>query len=428
MVREVNEKGNLVFGGLDVTEIAKEYKTPCYVMDEEIIRENCRKYKNSIDNFYDGNGLCCYASKAFSCKEIYRIIESEGLGTDVVSMGELYTAMQVGFNPENICYHGNNKSYEELVYAVDCGVKRIVCDAFDEIDMLDEIANEKGKIQTVLLRVSPGVEAHTHEFIKTGSVDSKFGFAVETGDADKAVEKVLSKNNLKLLGIECHIGSQIFDLEPFKLAAEVMLQFYKDVEIKFGYKLSDLNLGGGFGSYYTDEDKPISYEKYMEAVSVTIKESCKKLDLELPFIMIEPGRSIVCEAGITLYTVGNIKEIKDVRTYVTVDGGMTDNIRFALYGAKYDFNVANKMNEEKSELVTIAGRCCESGDLLAKDIMLQKAERGDIIVVFSTGAYNYSMASNYNRVGKLPVIMIKDKKIRLAVKRETLSDIIRNDV
>lgn len=424
----INEKGHLVFAGMDTVELAKEFGTPLYVMDENMIRDNMRLYRSSIETCYGGKGLVCYASKAFSCRAIYQIAKEEGIGVDVVSMGELYTAMSVGFDPHKICYHGNNKTAAELAYALECDVDRIVVDSFAELDVLDELAEKAGKTAGILLRLSPGIDAHTHDFVRTGSIDSKFGFAIELGNAMKAVKKALSKPHLHLRGIHAHIGSQIFDLEPFAHEAEVLMAFLAEVKKETGAELAELNLGGGFGIRYTDADDPIAYDKYMEKVSAVLGETCAKLGMATPFILMEPGRSIVGSAGITLYEIGNIKEIEGIRTYVAVDGGMTDNIRFALYGSKYEFTVANRASEEKTETVTVAGRCCESGDLLGKDVSLQKCQKGDILAVFATGAYNYSMALNYNRVPRPPVVMIRDQEARVVIRRESLEDLIRNDL
>lgn len=424
----VNEAGHLMFAGMDTVELAGKFGTPLYVMDENLIRENMRLYRDSIDAFYGGKGLVCYASKAFSCREIYRIAQEEGIGVDVVSMGELYTAMSAGFDPAKVCYHGNNKTVEELRYALECGVGRIIVDAFDEIDLLEELAGQMGKQAGILLRLSPGISAHTHDFIRTGSIDSKFGFAISLGDAMKAVKQALSKPHLNLLGVHAHIGSQIFELDPFIHEAEVLIAFLAEVRKETGRELTELNLGGGFGIRYTDADDPIAYDKYMEAVSRAIRQSCDQQGVSAPFVLMEPGRSIVGNAGITLYRVGAVKPIEGIRTYVAVDGGMTDNIRYALYGAEYEFTLANRAAEEKTMQVTVAGRCCESGDLLGENISLQPCRRGDILAVFATGAYNYSMASNYNRVPRPAVVMVRDGQARLAVRRESMEDLIRNDL
>lgn len=423
-----NEKGNLTIGGVDTITLAKEYGTPLYVLDEDLIREHCKQFKNSMDKYYDGKGLVCYASKAFCCKEMLRIIDSENCGADIVSIGELYTAISVNFPAEKICYHGNNKTYEELSLALDYGVGRIVVDSESELELLNKIAGEKDKKATVLLRITPGIDAHTHEFIKTGKIDSKFGMTIEFGTAMKGVKKALSLDNIILDGIHCHIGSQIFQIDPFEHAGEVMLEFIADIKKECDYQINTMNLGGGFGIMYTQEDKPVKYDLYMKRVSDVVKEKAKKLGVKLPYVIIEPGRSIVAPAGITLYTIGGIKDIKTARKYVSVDGGMTDNIRYALYQSKYDFIIANKATKPKDDKVTISGRCCESGDLLGENIPLQKAEISDILSVCATGAYNYSMANHYNRVRKPAVVMVKEGRSRVIIRRETIEDIIRYDV
>ncbi|MEG0571115.1 MAG: diaminopimelate decarboxylase, partial [Oscillospiraceae bacterium] len=367
----VNSEGHLCFAGIDTISLAQEYQTPLYLMDEDYIRKNCEIFKTSIDKYYGSKGLVCYASKAFSCKEMYRIAMEEGIGIDVVSMGELYTAKSVGFPPNMICYHGNNKSYDELVFALEYGVTRIVADSFEELEMLNEIAGKMNIKAQILLRLSPGIDAHTHSFIKTGQIDSKFGFAIELSTAMAAIKKALTLENIKVCGVHCHIGSQIFEIDPFVLAAEVMLDFIYQVKKETGFVIEQMNLGGGFGIRYTDEDSPRNYDEYMKKVSIAVQAKCGTLGISLPFIIIEPGRSIVGPAGITLYTVGSIKKIEGFRTYVAVDGGMTDNIRYALYSSKYDFLIANRANQKRESVVTIAGRCCESGDLLGENVAIQ---------------------------------------------------------
>lgn len=424
----VNEKGHLAVSGVDTVELAKEYGTPLYVMDEAMIRSACRRFKKSIDEFYGGAGLVCYASKAFSCKEIYRIVDSEGVGADVVSGGELYTAASVGFPMDKVCFHGNNKTDEELELAVEKKVGRIIVDNVYELERLDKLAEKKGVVANIMFRIKPGIDAHTHNFVKTGQIDSKFGFALETGEAFEAVKKAVALKNVHLVGLHCHIGSQIFDIDPFVHAAEVMLEFIAKIKDELSFEVKELNLGGGFGIKYTNEDKPCAFEKYMECVSVKVKEICAEKGIKLPFILIEPGRSIVAPAGLTLYTVGGIKEIPNIRTYVSIDGGMGDNPRYALYKSEYDIEVANKAGEEKTETITLAGKCCESGDLIGENMPVQHVEVGDTIAVLATGAYNYSMSSNYNRLCKPAVVMVKDGKSRVIVKRETLEDLIRNDI
>ena len=424
----VLENGHLAIGGVDTVELAERFGTPLYVFDEEMIRAHCAMYKRSIDRFYGGRGLVCYASKAFSCKEIYRIAKDEGIGVDVVSLGELATAMSVDFPAEAICLHGNNKSAEELRAALEYGVGRIVVDNFDELHLLDRLAEEAGCKASILLRVKPGIDAHTHSFIRTGQIDSKFGFALETGEALDAAKKAVSCPHLELRGLHCHIGSQIFDIAPFALAAERLLCLFAEVKKETGVLLEDLNLGGGFGIKYTQEDQPIPYELYMETVAQTIHATCEQLGLPMPFILMEPGRSIVGPAGITLYRVGNVKTIPGIRTYVAVDGGMTDNPRYALYQSKYDIEVANRAGEPKDARITLAGRCCESGDLLGEHMPVQPVQPGDILAVLATGAYNYAMASHYNRVPNPAAVMVRDGEARVIIRRETPDDLMRFDV
>ena len=424
----VNEQGHLTVGGMDTVELAKEYGTPLYIMDEGLIREHCRSFRESMDKYYGGQGLVCYASKAFCCKAMCRIMLEEGLGLDVVSEGELYTALSVGFPPEKLCFHGNNKTDHELSYALENGVGRIIVDNIYELERLDRLAEKTGRTANIMYRIKPGIDAHTHNFIMTGQIDSKFGFALETGEAYEAVKKAIDCSHINLVGLHCHIGSQIFDIDPFVKAAEVMLTFIAKIKDELGFEVKELNLGGGFGIRYTEEDAPVGYDKYMEKVSEKVKEVCTEKNVKLPFILIEPGRSIAAPAGITLYTVGGRKEIPNIRTYVSIDGGMGDNPRYALYQSKYDVEVANKANLPKTETVTVAGKCCETGDLIGEGMPIQPVEPGDILAVLATGAYNYSMSSNYNRIPKPPVVMIRDGKSRVVVKRETFEDIVRNDI
>lgn len=424
----VNEQGHLTIGGVDTVSLAKEYGTPLYVVDEDLVRENCRLFKESIDRCYGGRGLVCYASKAFCCKEIYRVMKEEQIGVDVVSAGEIYTALSAGFPAENMCFHGNNKTADELSYALDNGVGRIIVDNLTELELLNALAGQRGKCPAILLRVKPGIDAHTHSFIRTGQIDSKFGFAIETGEALEAAKEAVSLENVRLVGAHCHIGSQIFDIDPFVLAAEVMMNYIAKVKEETGVELTDLNLGGGFGIKYTDEDHPVPCGRYMEKVSEKVKEMAQALGLKVPFILLEPGRSVIAPAGITLYTVGARKEIPDIRTYLSIDGGMTDNPRYALYQSKYDVVLANKANLPKDDIVTLAGKCCESGDLIGEGLKIQRAHTGDLVAVLATGAYNYAMSSNYNRVAKPAVVFVRDGESRVAVKRETLEDLVRNDL
>ena len=424
----VNEKGHMTFGGIDTIEIVKDYKTPLYLIDEAMIRQNCRTFKNSIENYYEGNGMVCYASKALCCKEICRIMNEESMGLDVVSGGELYTAISVGFPTSRICFHGNNKEDDELTLAIRHGVDRIVTDNFDEIERLNAIAEKNHKKVGVLIRIKPGVDAHTHDFIRTGQIDSKFGFALETGEAFSAVNRILEMNNLELRGIHCHIGSQILEVEPFQHAAKIMLGFIAKVKNELGFEIKELNLGGGFGIRYTQDDDAPSYDEYMKLVAQTVSKTCEFYKIAQPFIIIEPGRSIVGPAGITLYKVASIKEIPGIRSYVAINGGMTDNPRYPLYKAQYEMIIANKADKPKDYVATIAGKCCESGDLLGENINIQTPQAGDILAVLSTGAYNYSMSSHYNRIANPAMVSINNGKVKLIIKRETADDLIKNDI
>ena len=425
---KVNDKGRMEIGGCDVAELADKYGTPAYIMDENCIRANCRKYISSIDEYYNGNGIVLYASKALSCMQIYRIMKEEGMGVDAVSGGEIYTAVKAGFPAAKIYFHGNNKSEEELRYALGCGVGRIVVDNTAELNMINRLAGENGLSVKVLFRIKPGIDAHTHSFIRTGQIDSKFGVALETGEAEEIVKLASTFKNISIAGVHCHIGSQIFELEPFELAAEKMMNFIADIKDKYGIELAELNLGGGFGIKYTDKDTPIDYELYIKAVSKVITRIAAFRHVGIPYIVMEPGRSIVAPAGLTLYRVGTVKNIPNIRTYVSVDGGMGDNPRHILYSAEYDAVLPEKPYAERTRKVTIVGKCCESGDILIEDVFMPEIKDGDLLAVLATGAYNYSMASNYNRIPRPPVIMAADGKSRIAVKRESYEDLVRNDV
>ncbi|MBR6005566.1 MAG: diaminopimelate decarboxylase, partial [Clostridia bacterium] len=377
---------------------------------------------------YGGNRLVLYASKAFCCKEMCRICNEEGLGLDVVSGGELYTALSAGFPADRIYFHGNNKTAAELNEALEAGVGRIIVDNLTELETLNKIAGEKDRKADVLLRIKPGIDAHTHDFIRTGQIDSKFGFALETGEAMQAVKLAVSYSCINLVGLHCHIGSQIFELNPFELAAEVMIKFYADIKNETGIELDELDLGGGFGIKYLESDKPIAYSEYMKSVASAVRKSCEELGVKVPFILIEPGRSIVGSAGLTLYTVGAVKTIPDVRTYVSVDGGMGDNPRYILYQSDYEIVCANKADEERNMTATIAGKCCESGDLIQENAPVQHVQAGDILAVLSTGAYNYSMASNYNRIPRPAAVTVRGGKAKLIIKRESYENLIENDL
>lgn len=424
----VNIQGHLCIGGADTVTLAKTHGTPLYVMDENMIRENCRGFEKVISEEYGGNGMICFASKALSCKELYRIVDSEGLGADVVSGGELYTALQAGMPAEKIVMHGNSKTNSELQMAVSHDVGRIVCDNLPELQRLDQIAGAAGKTVNIMLRIKPGIDAHTHDFVKTGQIDSKFGFALETGEAMQAVKTACLCPNLRLVGLHCHIGSQILDTEPFAEAARVMIGFMAQIRSELRITLPELNLGGGPGIRYSENDDPKPFGEIVRSILSAVRAICTELDFPEPYVLFEPGRSIVGGAGLTLYSVMAKKVIPEIRTYVLIDGGMCDNPRYALYHSHYEALIANKADQSRSERVTIGGKCCESGDLIGEDMPLQPAEENDILAVLATGAYNYSMASNYNRNPRAEIVMVKDGEARTVVKRETYADLIRNDV
>ena len=425
----INEKGHLAISGCDTVELAGVYGTPLYVMSEDEIRRVCRSYVDSFEKYYHGRGRTIYASKAFSCLEIIRIVLSEGLDVEVVSGGELYTALKAGAPGDKIHFQGNNKSTAELQMALENNVGDIVVDNLPELLELHELAERSGKTAQISLRITPGIEAHTHEFIRTGQIDSKFGTDLQSGAAMALVDQALAMDNIVLKGLHCHIGSQVHDKEPFVHAAQVMLGFYKEVYDKHvGFAFKHLNLGGGFGIHYTEKDQAIPYDHYMKAMSAAIFDKCSALGIPVPEVFIEPGRSIVGEAGITLYTVGNIKEIPDVRSYVAIDGGMYENPRYALYQSDYTCLIANRAGEKADYIATVAGKCCESGDLIQEHTPIQMPRRGDILAVLSTGAYNYSMASNYNRNPRPACVMVSGGAHRLVLRRETYEDLIRCDI
>lgn len=424
----VNAKGNMTFGNADCVELATQFGTPLYVFNEAHIRKNCREFKTSIDEYYGGNGMTMYASKAFSCKEMYRIIAQEELGCDVVSGGELYTALSVGFEPKNIIFHGNNKTLDELQYALKSGVGHIVVDNATELLNIEKIASKYNIKANIMLRIKPGVDCHTHHYIRTGQIDSKFGFALENGEAMEIALKAVEYEHINLCGFDCHIGSQIFETEPFCDAAVIMLSFMNEFRKKSGITVGELDLGGGFGIKYVENDGALPFKVFMEKVSEVLKKASAEMQYPMPKIYIEPGRSIVGEAGLTLYKVGAVKTIKDVRTYVAIDGGMTDNPRYALYQAEYDIEIANKYNQPKDFVGTVAGKCCESGDLIQENAPMQTPEVGDIMAVLTTGAYNYSMASNYNRLCRPAAVMVNNGEPRVIIKRETYEDLIKNDI
>lgn len=421
----INSKQHLEIGGCDTVALAGEFGTPLYVMDEEQIRENCRRYLQAMQKKYP-RGKILYAGKAFLILAMAKLVAEEGLGLDVVSGGELYTALKAGFPVEHLYFHGNNKSRQELLEALEAKIGRIVVDSFSELQELQELSASRRQKVDVLLRVKPGIEAHTHDYIQTGREDSKFGLGFS--EAREAVRQILSAAPyLELRGFHCHIGSQIFQLEPYRLAARAMLDFMSEVRAETGYVASELDLGGGLGIRYTQGDNPPSIETFVETVVATVQDEAKQRKYPLPELLLEPGRSITGEAGITLYRVGVIKEVPGVRCYVSVDGGMMDNIRPALYQARYGAMIANKALQEPVKTVTVAGKACESGDLLLEDTCLPPVKKGDLLAVFSTGAYCYAMASNYNRNPRPPVVFVRNGKPRVVVRRETYGDLLALD-
>lgn len=423
---EMNSVGNLEFNRCDMVDLAGRFGTPLYVMNEDGVRAKCQTLKTHFMDRYP-NTLALYASKAFSSVAMAKIMKEEGIGIDVVSGGELYTAIQAEFPREKIFFHGNNKSEEEITMALSYGVGRFVVDSQWEMKQLDAIAEVMNHKASVLLRISPGIDAHTHEYLQTGILDCKFGFPIEGGMALQAVEECLRYKNIEFCGVHCHIGSQIFTGEAYRDAVKVMTELILTIREKTGSICQDLNLGGGFGIRYTDKDAPLNVPDTLRMMMLEVESNCNQLGIQRPRVLIEPGRWIVGDNGITLYTVGAQKEIPGVRKYISVDGGMGDNPRPALYQAEYQGIVANRLMWEETQIATIAGKCCESGDILIRDARLPDVREGDILAVLSTGAYNYSMASNYNRLRKPAVVMIRDGEPRVVVKGETYDDIISND-
>lgn len=425
LTTEINANGNLSVGGCDLVDLAKTYKTPLYIIDEFTLREICKNYKDAFSKYEKFNLM--YASKALCTSAITTIIASEGFGFDVVSSGELFTVYNSGVDMKKVLFNGNNKTYEELEMAINYDIGRISVDNFSELNLLNDIAKRKNKVVDILLRITPGIECHTHEYIQTGHLDSKFGF--DMSQIDEAL--ILIKNNYKnlnLKGLHAHTGSQIFELKVYQDEVEILIKEILRIKAKYDIDISEINLGGGLGVKYTDSDNPPSVFDVSEIIINTIKNMCEKYDVDYPKIYLEPGRSIISTSGVTLYTVGSQKQVPNGKKYVAVDGGMADNPRPSLYQAEYVAQVANKPNEVNYEKVTIAGRYCESGDILIKDIDLPKLEEGDVICVYNTGSYNYSMASNYNRTQKSAMVLVNSGLSDIIVNRETLDDLIRYDV
>ncbi len=424
----INENNHLTFCGYDTVDLAKEYGTPVYIMDEDLIRENCRIYKTALERNFGKGSMPLYASKAFSCKKVYEIAKDEGIGCDVVSAGELYTAYKAGFDMENVFFHGNNKTEKDIEFAMNCKLGYFVVDNNEELVDVNRQAGERNFKQKILLRITPGIDPHTHKAVVTGSVDSKFGSAIETGQAMAIVKHALSLSNIELCGLHCHIGSQIFECEPFTDAAEIMIKFIKQIKDETGYETKILNLGGGMGVRYIEENPVIDYGKNIDTIAEKIKNYALNNGIKMPTILMEPGRSLVAAAGLTLYTVGSVKEIPGFKNYVSIDGGMPDNPRYALYQSIYTCVLANKAADKADYTCTIAGRCCESGDLIAENTKIANPAKNDTLAVLCTGAYNYSMASNYNKLPRPPVVMVSKNKKYIAVAKESYEDLIRNDL
>ena len=400
-------------------------------MDEDRIRENCRIYKTAMERAFGAGSYPLYASKAASFKRMYTIMQEEKMAIDVVSAGEIATAKRAGFSMERAFFHGNNKTDADISYAMAANVGYFVADHEEELEIISREAKSRGIRQKVLLRLTPGIDPHTYEAVATGKVDSKFGVAIETGQAEHFVQHALSLPNLRLMGYHCHVGSQVFDEDGsvYHNAAKIMMTFAAEMKKKYGAELQVLDLGGGYGVRYTDADPQVNIPGNIEQLAGTIKALCEELSLPMPAVLLEPGRSIVADAGMTLYTAGSTKSIPGYKNYVPVDGGMTDNPRYALYGSKYTVYLANRANEEANFRCDVVGRCCESGDIIQEQVMLPASiERGDTLAVLTTGAYNYSMSSNYNRIPRLPIVMLKGGQSRIAVRRESLEDLIRNDL
>ena len=424
----IGANGHLYFGGQDTVAMAREYGTPLYLMDEVRIRQNMRMYLDAFKTHFGEGSQPLYASKASSFKRIYEIAREEGMGIDVVSSGEIYTALKAGFPLENAWFHSNNKTDWDIAFAMDNGVGHFVVDNREELDAINDIAAQKGIKQAILLRLTPGIDPHTYDAVATGKVDSKFGTAIETGQAMEMVRYTLGLANIDLKGFHCHVGSQVFGEDVYERASDIMLTFMAQCNADFGITLEHLDMGGGYGVRYLDSDGYVDIPEAIGRVAAHMKAKCAELGMALPKISMEPGRSIVADAGMTLYTVGTIKKITGYMNYVSIDGGMTDNPRYALYGSAYTVLSASRPNDPCDLVADVVGRCCESGDIIQPDVSLPEPKRGEILAVCTTGAYNYSMASNYNRVARPAMVMVTPDTSYVAVRRESLDDLIRNDI
>ena len=423
------KNNELYFANRSTKEIAEKYKTPLYLMDEATIRKNCSVYVNSLNKYFGNGAKALFASKACAFKRMYEIVISENMGVDVVSVGELYTAIKAGVNPQEIYFHSNSKTDADIEYAIEQNIGYFVIDNIEELDAIDRFAGEKGIKQKAIIRITPGIDTHTYEAVNTGKVDSKFGFPIETGAGELITGEALKRANVELKGFHCHVGSQLFDSDVFVRSADTMLNFVSDMNKKFGFETEILDLGGGYGVRYVEADPSLDIEENIKEVALFYKKKCSELGIKEPSVRMEPGRSIVADAGLTLYTANTVKVIEGYKNYVAVDGGMGDNPRFALYGSEYTVIAAAKAEEKCDFNCSLVGRFCESGDVIQENVKLPSSvKRGDLIAVLTTGAYNYSMASNYNRIPRLPVVMLNGNDDYVAVKRESLDDIVRNDV
>ncbi len=424
----VNGAGHLTVGGVDTLALAREYGTPLYVLDEDMVRSRMRVYVRAVKAYMPRGSRPLYASKALCCKALCRMAREEGMGLDVVSAGELYTALAAGVPAGDICFHGNAKTAEELRYAIASGIGYIAVDGEEELERIDVLAAVAGARQRILLRVTPGIDPHTFAAVNTGVVDVKFGVPIPTGQALAFTERALGMEHVALAGFHCHIGSQIFDAGPFRLAVDVMMGFLDRVRERTGYTASVLNLGGGFAVAYEEKETAPDCGEMIRQAAERLAERCGQYGYPPPAVMLEPGRDIVGAAGVTLYTVQNVKSVPDGRCYVAVDGGMGDNPRYALYGTRHTALIADRAGETPDTTAALAGRCCESGDLIGENVPLHSPRQGDTVAVLVTGAYNYSMASNYNRVPRPPIVALKDGKPRLIVRRETVEDVAALDL
>lgn len=420
----INEKGNLCFAGRDTTELAEKYATPLYVMDEDQIAERMRIYKRSMAECFGPDSMPFYASKALCCRRIIQMAAEQGIGIDVVSAGELYVARSVDFPMERVCFHGSSKTQSEIEYAVDCGVGFFICDNETELARINEYAGRKRKRQSVILRITPGIDPHTFAAVTTGLVDSKFGLPITTGQAQAFAKAALGAEHIRLRGFHCHIGSQIFDKQPLCDAATAMAAFAAGIRDSLGYTAEIINLGGGFGVRYVESDPVLDIAGTIRLVSEHFRAELARNGLGNVAVFMEPGRSIVGDSGITLYRVQDVKSIPGFKNYIAIDGGMTDNPRYALYGSQYTVMIANKAGELARAEYTIGGRCCESGDMIQENVSLPEAEVGDTLAVLTTGAYNYSMASHYNCVPKPPIVMIRGGEDYVAVRRESFEEML----